>query len=337
MPAYNAVASIRQAIASVLRQRGPTFEFLIIDDGSADDTCAVVRSYRDDRIRLVRNANNQGVAASLNLGIELARGRYILRMDADDICFPSRFAAQFLFMEENPEIGISGTWIRLFGDQPPVVERAPVGCGVMKAYLLFGPPIFHPTAILRKEALDRHGLRYDPRFHRTEDYDLWLRATDFFPLGNISAPFLRFRCHAESVSATASNLMRQQACALQRRALLQIGAHADDAELDRHYQIAKGFRVRSLEGLRRAEEWLNHLVRRNRESGFVAEADFLAAAGMVWCRLCANSAQLGTAARRCFLSSPLSAGVVQTSREKVQFLISILYHESLAMKKKLWR
>lgn len=326
MPAFNSAPVIQRAIASVLQQRGPSFDFMIIDDGSTDSTCSIVRSYADPRIRLIENGENRGVASTLNRGLDLAKGKYILRMDSDDICYPSRFTRQFQFMEKNPEVGISGTWIRFFGDELTVVDRSPVGSGVIKAYLLFDTPHYHPTVIMRRDFLTRYNLRYDPAFHRTEDYDLWFRAADFFPLENIPEPLLRFRCHTSSVTSTASETMEEQTCMLLRRALLRIGVEPSPDELKFHFLIAKGRRVGSLGLLKEAESWLQKLAEKNQKSGYCTNEDFLQAVGIVWFRLCANSAQLGMSACSIFANSPLSSSFIPPLAARIRFWLSILYH-----------
>ncbi len=333
MPTYNAGTVIRSAIVSILKQQGPTFELIIIDDGSYDNTCDIIRSYTDSRIKLISNGSNLGVAASLNRGLELAKGKYILRMDSDDICYQSRFKKQYQFMEKNPDIGISGTWIKLFGDEYQFVNRSPVGKGVIKAYVLFNTPFFHPTVIIRKELLDRYRLKYDSTYCRSEDYDLWLRASDFFSLDNIPEPLLRFRCHKSSVTNTESGKMYEQTCHLQRRALLRIGIEPSSDELKFHYHIGKCKRIYSEAQLSKAECWLLQLSDKNKETGYCLEEDFLKAVGFVWFNLCLNSAQLGLLTLKKFYASPLSAFNEITLIEKARFLMSILYH---CCKRKVW-
>ena len=119
MPAYNAENYIREAIDSILAQTFRDFEFLIIDDGSTDHTVEIIRSYSDSRIRLYQNERNMGVAATLNRGLDLARGEYIARMDADDISLPERFAKQAAYMDAHPDVAVCGSNIILFSEGAP--------------------------------------------------------------------------------------------------------------------------------------------------------------------------------------------------------------------------
>ena len=100
LPAYNAERYLREAIDSMLSQTYQNFELLIIDDGSKDRTAEIVRSYTDERIRFIQNECNIGLANTLNKGMRLARGEYLARMDADDICVPTRFQAQYDFLQQ---------------------------------------------------------------------------------------------------------------------------------------------------------------------------------------------------------------------------------------------
>jgi len=110
MPVYNGGPFLRSAIESILNQDFSDFDFLIIDDGSTDGSHEIAASYADPRIRLESNGRNLGLIATLNRGLDLARGTYVARMDADDIAFPDRLSKQLTFMEAHPEIGLCGTW-----------------------------------------------------------------------------------------------------------------------------------------------------------------------------------------------------------------------------------
>jgi len=326
LPVFNAGCHLEKTITSLLRQTFSSFDLLVINDGSTDDSGLIIRSIRDKRIRLVENTKNLGVADTLNRGIELAEGRYIVRMDADDVCKPSRLEKQLNFMEAHPEVGVSGTWIRSFGDQLPIIERRPANSEAIKAYMLFDNPLFHPTVIMRKSFLDQYRLRYDATFNRTEDYDLWSRAVHFFPLGNISEPLLKFRCHGKSVTSTSVRSMRTQTIEIQRRELANIGISASDDELRFHYRIGKGHRMESASLLIEAEAWLTRLYKKNRMAGYCTPNAFLSAVGMIWYRLCGNSTQLGWNTLKIYKKSEFSRWYTPSASEKGRFVLSIYYN-----------
>ena len=168
MAVYNGEAYLGEAIESILRQTFSFFEFIIIDDASTDNSRRLAESYRDSRIRVVSNPRNLRLAGSLNRGINLARGKYIARMDADDICHPDRLEKQVAFMEENCDVGVSGSWLYCFGDKKQLWDY-PLTSGMIKSNLLFHNQLGHPTVIMRREAMLKNGLFYNPRFRASED------------------------------------------------------------------------------------------------------------------------------------------------------------------------
>ena len=116
MPVYNAERFLREAIDSILGQSFKHFEFLIIDDGSTDASADIIASYRDSRIRFVRNRTNLGITPTLNKGIALASCELIARMDADDISHPQRLQKQFGYMKRNPECALLSSWARVISE-----------------------------------------------------------------------------------------------------------------------------------------------------------------------------------------------------------------------------
>ena len=118
MPTYNTQISIlREAVDSILNQTFSDFEFIIIDDGSANDTYEYLKSIPDERIKIIKNDTNIGITKSLNIGFRAARGKYIARMDSDDIAFPDRFEKQYAFMESHPDVFVCGSKAIFFKDR----------------------------------------------------------------------------------------------------------------------------------------------------------------------------------------------------------------------------
>lgn len=148
MPAYNASEYIRESIDSILEQTYNNFELIIIDDGSADTTIEIINAYQDERIRLIYNEHD--FIGSLNLGMTKARGKYIVRMDSDDIMLPERLQKQYDFMEANPSIDISGTWMKTFGQSKREMNNAVNHIGLQLQSIFF-TPVYHPTAIFKKK------------------------------------------------------------------------------------------------------------------------------------------------------------------------------------------
>ena len=122
MPVYNCADFIESSVESILLQTFSDFEFLIIDDFSTDGTYEYLQSLTDSRIKLIRKSKNTGYAISLNIGLNNARGKYIARMDADDISLPERFARQVSFMDNQPEVVVCGSWYENIGNGKGLVK-----------------------------------------------------------------------------------------------------------------------------------------------------------------------------------------------------------------------
>jgi glycosyltransferase involved in cell wall biosynthesis len=198
MPVYNGEKYLSEAIDSVLNQTYKDFEFLIINDGSSDGSVDIINSYNDPRIRLINNEKNLQLIATLNLGLDLAKGKYIARMDCDDIAFPERLEEQVAFMDANPEVGILGSWYNR-SDNSQLVTR-PVHHEEIKVNLLKGAAILHPTSIFRTEFFVKNNLKFKPEYIHAEDYELWVRASELFKLANIPKSLLQYRKHPKQIS-----------------------------------------------------------------------------------------------------------------------------------------
>jgi glycosyltransferase involved in cell wall biosynthesis len=211
IPVRDAEPYVEAAVLSILRQSFTDFEVLIIDDGSTDrtpDICAKLAG-RDKRIRLLDNTG-VGISASLNQGIEVARGSLLARMDADDLAYPDRFAIQCKFLAEHPEVVVVGGRVRTIG---PLDERlGEWRCATtsieVAARMEWHCAIAHPTVVMRAEAIQRLG-GYRAALDGAEDYDLWLRVIDAGGLiDNVPEFVLDHRIHDTSVSGSQRSRQR---------------------------------------------------------------------------------------------------------------------------------
>lgn len=168
---------LKQAIDSILNQTFTDFEFIICDDGSTDDTFDFLYEYqgKDKRIVLIKNDKNLGLAAALNHCLQYAKGKYIARMDADDISENFRLKKQYFFLEKHPEYGFVGACVKLIDSNGVWGERC------LKEFpqendFLFRQPFVHPSILMRKSSYFAvNGYRDIKKTLRTEDYDLFMR------------------------------------------------------------------------------------------------------------------------------------------------------------------
>ena len=175
MPAYNAEKYIKEAIDSIIGQSLSNFECIIVDDGSTDTTYDIICSYSDKRIVLLENKHDY--IASLNRGMNAAQGKYIARMDADDIMHPDRLKIQYAVMEAEPSIIVCGTWMQHIGERVPPQSIAVSANGLVEFPLLQfmnGNFIFHPTALIRNFFLMENQLHYEKKYVYAEDLKLWI-------------------------------------------------------------------------------------------------------------------------------------------------------------------
>ena len=162
-------------------------------------------------VKHIKLPHNIGLSETLNHGMKIAAGKYIARMDFDDISEPERIEKQVIFMENNPSIGISGTYIVGIGDnidekvKNSIISTRPVRPSQMREFLLYKNPFFHPTVIMRKEVIIDNNLFYDYRYDSAEDYELWTRAIRKTELGNLEIPLLKYRVHDNQFSRRARN------------------------------------------------------------------------------------------------------------------------------------
>ena len=197
MPAYNSEQYIAEAIESILNQTFSDFEFIIINDGSTDKTADIVRSYDDSRIRFIDNSVNQGISTTANLGLELANGEYIARMDSDDISHSNRFEKQVTYMDAHPECGVLSASYHMFGDADRITVH-PEYVGSLD--LLVGCYVAHPVTMIRKSVIDEYNFVYDKDFVCAEDYDLWARMARVTEIHNLQDVLLEYRWHETNIS-----------------------------------------------------------------------------------------------------------------------------------------
>ena len=203
MPTYNTPEDyLHTAITSIMKQSFTDFELIIIDDGSSNEDYRLCEKYAtdDERIKVFVNEKNLGVAGTLNRALTLAKGKYIARMDSDDISHKDRLKITYEFLEENPDVDIVGTWRINFangrGKKTSYTENFD-----LRANLFFSSPFTHPTIVFRATSVEKYALQYDENI-KAEDYDLWFRAAKFpnLKFAVIDKYLLKYRIHEKQVT-----------------------------------------------------------------------------------------------------------------------------------------
>jgi glycosyltransferase involved in cell wall biosynthesis len=206
MTVFNGRRYLRASIESILSQACQDFEFLIIDDGSTDSSPQILAEYarRDSRVRILSH-ENKGLTKSLNEGLREVRGKYLARMDSDDISLPQRFERQVKFLDQHPDHVMVGSRCMLIDPAGyPIREKRDIVMDheqIDQALLKMSWPVVHPAVMMRTDALRSIG-GYDERFGTNQDHDLFLRLAEVGKLANLSEVLLFYRQHFDSVGFT---------------------------------------------------------------------------------------------------------------------------------------
>lgn len=242
MSVHNGRAFLREAVGSVLGQSLENLELIVFDDGSTDDSGVILASIPDRRLRVVRNERARGLTACLHDGVNLAGGRYLARLDADDVARQHRFAEQVAFLERRPGVGIVGSDIELIDEQGRHIGRRcfPRAGDEIRWQGLFINAFAHPAVMVRRAVLVEHRLNYDPSFRTAQDFDLWVRLLRFTRGANLGAPLTRYRVHGASVTLKRRDEQDQSQRRAGRRELAALLPEVDLTD-DLYQQLQRVF------------------------------------------------------------------------------------------------
>ena len=267
-PAY-----LRRALDSILAQTMPDFEAVIINDGVKDESYGILQEYaaKDGRIRIIENEKNLGLATSLNRGIDECKGKYIARMDTDDICYPDRLEKQVAFMEAHPDVGFAGAWAELFYDdedeitdvwEPKMCPHEEYRIRLLCASV---PLLIHPTVIFRTDFLKQNGLHYseDPLYRYSEDYEMWTRCADCGTPGIMEGTVLKYRNVQKEDRITVRHAQEMQTCIenAQKKLLKKLDIEPSGTELKLNHYLLNGRKPYDV----RYKKWMDTILRQNKK------------------------------------------------------------------------
>jgi glycosyltransferase involved in cell wall biosynthesis len=227
---------VGEAAASILAQTLPDLELIVVDDASTDETPRVLAALEDGRVVVLRNDEQLGLAASLNRGLDHATGKYVARLDADDVSLPHRLERQVARIRAEPRVAVLGTAVTDLDEhgRPGRTHVMPAGARPLRWHALFSSPFFHPTVLVDRELVEAHGLRYDHEFLESEDYDLWTRLLAYAEGDNLREPLVRKRVHESQASLARSDL---QESFRRRVALREIRRIAPGVDAERAWRV----------------------------------------------------------------------------------------------------
>lgn len=281
MPVYNAAPFLRESVSSILGQTFRDFELLIIDDGSTDHSVKVLELFNDQRIRLVRHAENQRLIATLNEGLLLAKGKYVARMDADDVSLPNRLQLQWDYMERHPDVAVCGMQMEDL-DKRQALSRVYEAPDMISAALLFSCALAHPTVMIRRAVTTAFPSAYDPGFPHAEDYALWAQISVSHRLANLKEVGVRYRLHAGQVSRKYEDIQLAGIREIHRFQLQRLGLHPGEDTLERFFRFSYLDFDDSVQFCRETEQLLLQIYQHGCDSGLYNSAALRKAIGVRW-------------------------------------------------------
>ena len=268
MPVFNIqIDFLKEAVESILNQSFREFEFIIIDDGTTDGSSQYLESISDPRIRIIRNERNLGITKSLNIGFSNARGKYIARMDSDDISLPCRLQEQYNLMERHPEVIVCGSKTGKVGSNHYNLSGK-IKMEDMEEYrirmLFVNPGPFHPTAFFRHEKLLEHHIQYDENLYYAQDYGMWETISHYGRVCILEDVLLLRREHESQISKVHRGRQIQCDQMTQRKLLEQLLDNVSEEGLSFHYKYSSGY-YSNAKISPRAIQWYGRILAANKE------------------------------------------------------------------------
>ncbi|MEH6307018.1 glycosyltransferase family 2 protein [Olivibacter sp. CPCC 100613] len=210
MAAYNSGRFIKASIQSVIAQGFDDFELLIINDGSTDDTLAIIEKFDDPRIRVLNNNTNKGLTYTRNRGWQEAKGKYLAILDSDDIALPDRLHVQYTFMETNPDVAICGGQAIIVDENDREIGMYPVPINneYLKEQTIFRNVFVNPSCIIRIDIIRKLGGYFD--YAPAEDFELSLRILMTYRGANLGVPLIKYREHMGNASIRSGKVIEQE-------------------------------------------------------------------------------------------------------------------------------
>jgi len=270
----------------------------------------------------VKNDTNIRLIATLNKGIDLASGKYIVRMDADDISETDRIQLQYDFMEQHPDVAICGSWFKMFGDRNDIVKYVDGHYPIM-AKMLYQCHFCHPSVILRKEALLTFDLKFDPFFIHAEDYDFFTRIGERYKLANIQKVLVHYRTHQQSISQQNKTIQDNKSAIIKKRLFEHAGVTVTVDELELYRSIGQYEYTATVTYQNKAKHLLEKMLAGNEQTGYFDKDFFRKHLAELWFNVTYNTTQTGTA-YGLFFSSALSRYKSLSTVERIKFIIKNL-------------
>lgn len=267
MSVFNDERYVAQAVESILAQSFTDFEFLVMDDGSTDETGPILDRFTDPRLRVIRSEKNQGIAYQVNRGMSEARGKYIARMDGDDVALPDRLRLQVEFLEANPSVMIcGGQVIRFSAEGREVLWDFPIESEKLLACLFFRGCFCNPATMFRTALVQELDFRYSDGWQLAEDYYFWYRVLKQFPGANLPQPILRYRVSKSQITQTNVAEKHDRLRHIRMAMLEDLGFYPNAIDISFHESVISDDWPEDEEFFDRAIAWLDKIYQFNLKS-----------------------------------------------------------------------
>lgn len=325
MPTFNAEKYVGEAINSILSQSFQDFEFIIINDGSTDNTSRILEQYKalDPRIQVYHQANS-GVANSMSRGCLLAKGKYIARMDADDISLPQRLVRQIEFLERRTDIGICGTWMCVGSEAKEYTLSYPTDPDIARSMLPFQLSVAAPSIMFVREMYLRTGVRHNPNVGATDDYLFVVDCSKYCRLSSLPEVLYFYRLHPAQVTKREEDRQSKFTRQIRLMQLEELGLRPSEAELNVHEAISSWRLTGGKNVIVQAEAWLLKLKQANALRLLYPEPAFTQVLSNYWFSLCTRHAKLGFWTYRRYSQWPLSREVSVSLGKRMKLLIKCI-------------
>lgn len=297
MPVYNAEKYIEKTIESILKQTYKDFEFLIIDDGSQDKSLVIINKFKDSRIKVLKNEINRGLIFSLNKGLNEAKGKYVVRIDSDDICVKERVEKQINYMEKNPTVALVGCNAKMFLSNYPCIKKKsnlPLDNKSIKCKLLFESALIHPGVVIRKEVLKKYQLKYSEEDQGIEDYGLWIKISKLkeYKIENLREVLLYYRIVETGITQKANRNIDVRILKLKKlykEVLLNLETDFTEEEYNIHSEICLANIIQKAKySIENKEKWLKKILEINNVKKIYESENLSEEMGMQYYKSCIN-------------------------------------------------
>lgn len=258
---------LRESIESILNQSYKNLEFIIIVDGGNDDR--IISSYKDERIKIIKHKEPFGLTKSLNEAIKISEGKYIARMDSDDISLVDRFTTQVEFMEKNKNIDITAMFYKEIGKSNKKTCEVFNKPSELKCKLFFTNVIAHPSVMIRKEFLDKNKILYNENYIYSQDFELWTRCSKLCEIAIVPEFGLKYRIHEKQVSSEKSEIQ----CNLYYKILKRNLNELDLNEKNLNYLLMLNGR-KKIENKKELKQFIKLVIEKNKKIKLYEENKF---------------------------------------------------------------